>query len=138
LHLQKLFQAVEEARALLAEGAAAASLQRHKQLALPADAQPSQQRTSRRQRSQAPDNQQLQQQKRQQQQQPSKPAQQVPAVPVPYPPPIREDVGKSSKHLLKWLKAAAAGPMVRHTTQLSSTSTRSGTSRNSSSCSRIM
>jgi hypothetical protein len=112
LHLQKLFQAVEEARALLAEGTSATS--RHKEAALPAFAQPSQQRTSRRQRSQTPENQQVQQQ--QQQQPPSKPAQQVPAVPVPYPPPIREDVGKSSKHLLKWLKAAAADPMVRHGT----------------------
>jgi hypothetical protein len=112
--VQKLFQAVEEARALLAEGAAAASRQQRKQLALAAKAgQPAvpqqQQRPQRRQRSQTPDH--------QQQQQASKPEQDA-AVQVPaYPPPVREDMGRSSKQLLKWLKAAAADPMVRRDTQ---------------------
>lgn len=116
LCLQKLFQAVEEARALLAEGAAAASRQQRKRLALASKAGqqaagPQQQRPQRRQRSQTPDRQQQQQQ----QQGAGKPEQddagtvQVPA----YPPPVREDMGRSSKQLLKWLKAAAADPMVR-------------------------
>lgn len=115
LCLQKLFQAVEEARALLAEGAAAASRQQRKRLALASkagqQAGPQQQRPQRRQRSQTPDRQQQQQQ----QQGAGKPEQdaagtvQVPA----YPPPVREDMGRSSKQLLKWLKAAAADPMVR-------------------------
>jgi hypothetical protein len=99
-HLQKLFQAVEEARALLVEGAA---YQQRKQLtaAAAAAADDTQQHTQRPQRSQKP--------VQQQQKQPGSEAQQ--AVPA-YPPPVREDMSRSSKQLLKWLKAAAADPQV--------------------------
>jgi hypothetical protein len=109
--LQKLFQAVEEARALLAEAAAAAARrQRRKELC--AAASSTAQRPHRRQgrqRSQAPE----QQQKKKQQQQTKKPGTPVQPVQVPaYPPPVREDMGRNAKQLLKWLKAAATDPEV--------------------------
>jgi hypothetical protein len=108
LKLQKLFQAVEEARGLLAEAAAAASRsQRGKQLC--ATASNTSQRPRRRQRKQPPQTpeQQKQKQKREVSAQPQPPVQ-VPA----YPPPVRDDMGRNAKQLLKWLKAAAADPEV--------------------------
>jgi len=89
LHLQKLFQAVEEARGLLAEGAAAGRAQSLQQAGtrqlLPA--------------------QQAKQQAAHQQQ----------PVKVPqYPAPVKDDMGKNAKQLLKWLKAAAVDPEVGH------------------------
>lgn len=136
---QKLFQAVEEARALLGEGLQHKQhQQQHKQQQLKQQGRQaattntntnttaavtapaaSQQRPQRSQRSQTPDQQQQTQQQLQQQGKQGKQQQQAvgsddgAVVRVPsYPPPAREDMSRSSKQLLKWLRAAAADPEV--------------------------
>lgn len=92
LHMQKLFQAVEEARGLLAEGAAAGRAQSALQQAGT--------RQPQRQLLPAPE---AKQQAAHQQQ----------PVQVPqYPAPVKDDMGKNAKQLLKWLKAAAVDPEV--------------------------
>jgi hypothetical protein len=108
--LQKLFQAVEEARGLLAQGAAAAASKQHTLRRQPLKRLPGPEQQQQQQQAHRPQQQQRGVQARKQQQQ----QQAAAAVRVPpYPPPVREDMGRSTKLWLKWLKAAAADPEVR-------------------------
>jgi hypothetical protein len=94
---QKLFQAVEEARALLAEGAAFKILQKHQEEARAAGGS----RATRRAQQRAQETEQAAEAARRDLQL------------LTYPPPVREDFGKNSKLLLKWLRGAAVEPEVR-------------------------
>jgi hypothetical protein len=98
---QKLFQAVEEARALLAEGAACELMHQQRAHAAQARAAAGSSRATRRQ-----------QQLVQQQEAAAAAAKRDLAL-LTYPPPLRDDVGKSNKLLLKWLRGAAVDPEVR-------------------------
>lgn len=104
--LQKLFQAVEEARALLAEGAAyEVYKQQQEQAKQQKDAAGTPAGTSRATRRQQ---QLVQQQEQERAMAKAKAGEQM----LQYPPPVREDLSRHPKLLLKWLKAAAVEPEV--------------------------